>query len=128
VVNKKSQEIICTDFSNGKKHDFKLFKDSRVAINPEIRAVVDSGYAGLDKLHLNSDLPKKNSKHSPLMKEDKRRNRDISVERVLVENIFARIKRFKVFAERYRSRRKRFGLRFNLICSIQNFELQFAEL
>ncbi|MDR0637616.1 MAG: IS5/IS1182 family transposase, partial [Spirochaetaceae bacterium] len=31
-------------------------------------------------------------------------------------------KRFKIVADRYRNRRKRFGLRFNLICGICNFE------
>ena len=32
------------------------------------------------------------------------------------------IKRFKIIAERYRNRRKRFCLRFNLIAGICNFE------
>lgn len=128
VVDKKSEQIICVNISNGKKHDFNLFKESRIHINPKIRVAVDSGYTGLDKIHSNSDLPKKSSKHNPLTKEDKKRNKAISIERVLVENIFSRIKKFKVFAERYRNRRKRFGLRFNLICSIQNFELQIGRL
>ncbi|MDR0492547.1 MAG: IS5/IS1182 family transposase, partial [Nitrososphaerota archaeon] len=30
--------------------------------------------------------------------------------------------RFKIVSDRYRNRRKRFGLRFNLICGICNFE------
>ncbi|MCL2853878.1 MAG: IS5/IS1182 family transposase, partial [Defluviitaleaceae bacterium] len=31
--------------------------------------------------------------------------------------------RFKILAERYRNRRKRFGLRLNLLAGICNFEL-----
>ncbi len=34
-----------------------------------------------------------------------------------------RLKIFRILAERYRNRRKRFGLRFNLISAILNFEL-----
>jgi hypothetical protein len=33
------------------------------------------------------------------------------------------VKRFRILSERYRNRRKRFGLRFNLIAGIHNFEL-----
>ncbi|KJV53055.1 putative transposase [Orientia tsutsugamushi str. Gilliam] len=32
-------------------------------------------------------------------------------------------KRFKIIADKYRNRRKRFGLRFNLISGIYNFDL-----
>jgi len=34
-----------------------------------------------------------------------------------------KLKIFRILAERYRNRRKRFGLRFNLIAAIVNFEL-----
>ncbi|KIC75949.1 Transposase [Neochlamydia sp. TUME1] len=32
VVDKKSRKVICTAFSNGKKHDYKLFKESKVRV------------------------------------------------------------------------------------------------
>ncbi|WP_410541876.1 hypothetical protein [Wolbachia endosymbiont (group E) of Neria commutata] len=33
------------------------------------------------------------------------------------------LKRFKIIADRYRNRQKRFGLKFNFIAGIHNFEL-----
>jgi hypothetical protein len=42
---------------------------------------------------------------------------------MLVENVIREIKIFKIVADKYRNRRKRFGLRFNLIASIYNYEL-----
>ncbi|HSQ97154.1 MAG TPA: IS5/IS1182 family transposase, partial [Rickettsiales bacterium] len=33
------------------------------------------------------------------------------------------LKKFRIIADKYRCRRKRFGLRFNLISGIYNFEL-----
>ncbi|SPR16503.1 IS5 family transposase ISOt6 [Orientia tsutsugamushi] len=39
------------------------------------------------------------------------------------ENIIGMLKRFKIIADKYRNRCKRFGLRFNLISAIYNFEL-----
>jgi len=44
-------------------------------------------------------------------------------ERVLNENVIRVLKRFKIIADRYRNRRKRFALRFNLIAGIYNFKL-----
>jgi len=80
----------------------------------------------LQKLHTETEMPKKRSKKNPLTKADKAKNREISAKRVLSENVIALLKRFKIIAERYRNRRKRFGLRFFLIAAIYNFELQGA--
>ncbi|KJV75271.1 hypothetical protein OTSTA716_1091 [Orientia tsutsugamushi str. TA716] len=57
--------------------------------------ITDTGYQGIQKIHNNSELPKKNKKN-PLTKNDKKNNLN---------------------------RCKRFGLRFNLISGIYNFEL-----
>ena len=45
-------------------------------------------------------------------------------ERIVIENINARIKAFKIMSERYRNRRKRHLLRMNLICGLLNQELR----
>jgi hypothetical protein len=108
---------------NGKKHDFRLFKESKINMLQEILAKVDTGFIGIHKYHQNSELPKKSSKKHPLTKEDKLFNRNISSERVSNEHAIGFVKRFKILAERYRNRRKRFGLRFNLIAGLCNFDL-----
>lgn len=123
AYDKKSKNVICTSFSNGKRHDFRLFKESSVRIHPEIKTLTDTGYQGMRKIHPNSELPKKRTKKKPLTKEDKIKNRELSSERVLNENVIGMIKRFKIVSDRYRNRRKRFGLRFNLIAAIYNMEL-----
>lgn len=71
-MDKKQHQIICTSFAHGKKHDFRLFKESKVKIHPEISVLTDTGYQGLQKLHKNSKMPKKKSKNYPLSKEDKK--------------------------------------------------------
>jgi len=124
VVCKSSQRILCTSFCNGKKHDFKLFKESKVRWTNGIHAITDSGYLGIKRLQNTSILPKKRSKKNPLSAEDKQKNRWISVQRALNENVIGKIKRFKILSDRYRNRRKRFGLRFNLIAAIYNLELE----
>jgi DDE superfamily endonuclease len=124
VVHKSTKKIICIDISNGKKHDFKLLKFSNVHFLKSTEVLTDTGYLGLKKIHINTSMPKKKSKKSPLTKEDKKRNKELSSQRVLNEHIIGMIKRFKIVADKYRNRRKRFGLRFSLISGICNFELE----
>jgi len=123
-VNKQTAQIIATAFGRGSVHDFQLFKTSRIGITEKIECLADTGYQGLAKLHTNSQTPKKKSKHHPLTAEQKANNRALARQRILVENVIGRLKVFRILSERYRNRRKRFGLRFNLIASIYNFELE----
>jgi transposase len=104
-----------------------LFKESRCLFSKHIRSLADSGYLGLSHLHANSQIPAKKSKLHPLTKEQKTSNRQLSHERILVENVIRRLKIFRILSERYRNRRKRFSLRFNLIAAIYNLELKNAK-
>jgi hypothetical protein len=124
IVNQKTQEILATAFAIGSQHDFDLFKESRCFISKHIRSLADSGYLGLSNLHVNSQIPAKKSKLHPLTQEQKMSNRQLSHERVLVENVIRRLKIFRILSERYRNRRKRYSLRFNLIAAIYNLELK----
>ena len=123
VVNKADNQILCTDFCEGKKHDFALFKESQVRCGLDTEMLADAGYQGVQNIHSNSRIPKKSTKTKPLSKADKQSNRELSSQRVLVENVIGSVKRFRILAERYRNRGKRFNLRFNLIAAIHNFEI-----
>lgn len=85
---------------------------------------VDTGYQGLQKVHAQTVLPKKRSKKHPLSKSDKNGNTVLAKERVRVENVIGMLKRFKIISDRYRNRRKRFGLRFSLLAGLYNYELK----
>ena len=124
TANTETRKILSSATSSGRQHDFKLFKNSKTSIHPDNTVLVDSGYQGIDKLHSNSLLPKKNTKYRKLFKLDKLKNKALASKRIVIENIFALLKRFKIIAEIYRNRRKRFSLRFNLISAIYNLELE----
>lgn len=105
-------------------HDFKLFKISRLKINSTIRLKADGGYLGIGKCHSNCQIPKKKSKLHPLTQAEKKENKELSKKRICVEHVFAALKVFRILTAKYRNRRKRFGLRFNLIAGIYNHEIQ----
>ena len=119
VADKFTKKIICTSFASGKYHDFNLLKKSKLPISSSTQIFIDSGYQGI----LNFYPYSKNTKFRKLSPSQKAENRFISKHRIFIENIFASIKKFKIFSDIYRSRTKRFSLRFNLIASILNFEL-----
>jgi hypothetical protein len=123
IVNKETREIICTAHAEGKTHDFKLYEGSiGTAVAQEITIQGDSGYEGIIRLHQNSETPKKKPKGGCLTLEEKAWNRQLSRDRILIENINAKVKVFKITANKYRNRRKRFGLRMALICGLINHE------
>jgi IS5 family transposase len=86
--------------------------------------LADSGYQGLSALHANSRIPYKKSKNHLLTEKQTALNRELPKERMVIENINARIKTFNMRRERYRNRRKRHLLRMNLICALLNQELR----
>lgn len=50
-------------------------------------------------------------------------NRELARQRIFVEHVIRKVKIFRILSERYRNRRKRFGLRFNMIASLHHLEL-----
>ena len=75
VVDPVTKAVICTTFAAGQEHDFHrplastrgtrarqwthLFKRSKVKIKQETKCWADKGYQGIQKVHFNSQLPKK---------------------------------------------------------------------
>jgi hypothetical protein len=68
VVELKTKQIICTAIGNGRKHDFKLFKEARIYARSTIRYMADTGFMGLNKIHANTLILKKEIKETPAYK------------------------------------------------------------
>lgn len=117
-------EIIATAIGNDSQHDYRLFKENYAGIAQDILYLADTGYLGINKLHTNSQIPAKKSKLHSLTSEQKTANRELAGQRIFVEHVIGRLKVFRILSERHRNRRKRFGLRFNLIASLYNLELK----
>ena len=126
MVDLETEEILSSDFCDGRTHDFRLFKESRTDVHPHVLIIADSGYQGIAKIHKNSIIPFKRKKNSLLSEEKKKENRKLAKQRIIVEHIFRKIKIFRILREKYRNRRKRFDLRFNLIAACYNLAVILA--
>ena len=123
IADQHSKQILATAFGPGRQHDFALFRASGTHFSPALENLADSGYQGLGKLHAHTRTPQKRSKHHPLTPTEKSANRTLAQARIVAEHILGKLKVFRILAERYRNRRRRFGLRFNLIAALYNYEL-----
>jgi hypothetical protein len=104
-----------------------LFKRSKIAIKEDIECIADRGYQGLQKLHNTSQTRKKKPRHGELTKQEKQQNRALARRRVVGEHVLGKLKVFRILAEKDRNRRRRFGLRLNLLASLYNLDLQLLK-
>jgi len=125
-VELDSGQVVCTAVDTGKTHDFKLLKRSRLPFVSSQLCLAERGYQGFAKLHKGACTPTKKPRKQSLPLEEKQHNRALARVRVRVEHVIRRFKIFRIFSGRYRNRRKRFGLRLNLIAGLLNYELAHA--
>lgn len=113
------------DDAPGSVHDFALCKTSLLvlAVCLSVLILADSGYQGIQSYYAWSLIPIKKSKGQELAAEEKAFNRELSRRRIVIENINARIKVFKIMSNPYRNRRPSHLLRTKLVCAILNAEL-----
>jgi hypothetical protein len=95
-------------------------------VHESLELLADSGYQGLSQLHEKSKTLQKKPRKGELSDEQKRSNRELASRRAVVEHVIRSLKIFRILAERYRNRRKRFSLRFNLIAGLYNYELSLG--
>ncbi len=93
---------------------------------PDQLCLGDKGYQGIAKLHPSSCTPTKKSPKTKLDKFERQHNRLLARLRIVAEHVNRRLKIFRILAERYRNRRRRFGLRFKGIAAPINFELAYC--
>lgn len=124
-INKKGRIVHVSNPYPGTVHDFNLFKQGP-PLPEHTRGYFDSGYQGVDKIHPNSDFPYKATKNKPLDKEEKQYNTGLSSFRIKVEHIIGDIKVFKILSDRYRNKRKKYGIKVNIIAGLANFKNGFS--
>lgn len=115
--------LLTTYSAPGAIHDFQVFKHSQKRWRYRPYFIADKGYQGLESLAFKAVTPFKQTKQRPLTPEQRDFNREVSRRRIHIEHAFARLKTFNILGTRYRNRRRRLLLRFNLIAALYNFEL-----
>lgn len=106
IADEKKKILILTPTKSGRRHDKRLLDKSGLptVFPEEVTAWTDTGFQGLEKNHVNTQMPKKATKNHPLTEADKQNNRIISGLRIVAEHAIGGMKRFKAAADIYRNR------------------------
>jgi hypothetical protein len=112
--------VFATQTVSGKVHDKKL-ADLTVG-KCTLKLKGDSGFQGLEKDWIHVQLPYKKPQNGELTEEQKNYNHQLAKKRVRIEYSFAKIKRFRVFMDVFRSPAE--GFRdsiFKIVCDLYNY-------
>lgn len=114
--------------SPGRKHDYKLFKESGLPeiIPKDLPAYADNGYQGANKDYpdLNIILPHKRTRnHRELTRSEKIQNTKQRRKRVKVEHTLSQLKKFKLLSDVYRNSLQNYDLYFDFVANIVNFRM-----
>lgn len=113
-------KILAIHIGKGRRHDFTLFKNSKVFIHPRAKLLADLGYQGIAKYHQNSVLPYKRKKNQPLTVEEKAHNRALAKQRIAIEHVNRRCKVFRIVKETYRGKHKNYSLNWHAVSALVN--------
>jgi hypothetical protein len=112
--------ILALCCKKGRVHDFRILKESRPLLHPDTIKIGDSGYQGIDKLFSNAVIPIKKQKGKSLTKEEKKYNRALAKQRILIEHVNRRCKIFRIVKETYRGKHRNYGKTWTIIAGLVN--------
>ena len=106
----------------GRVHDFKI-RQSEGPL-PAVPILADSGYQGLQNCHSAAVfIPQKKPRNGSLSDVERAENKQLSHRRIVVEHVFAHLKKWQILATRYRGLLHDYGQIFQTIAGFHNFLL-----
>jgi hypothetical protein len=120
IIDKKGKIRAVTKSVPGKKHDKKLFDETKPILPEKSNLTGDLGYYGANGI----TLPNKKPKGEKLSKEEKQFNKELSKQRITVEHSFGKMKIYQILSQRFRNPRNKHSLIFKNIAGLHN--LMFA--
>lgn len=126
MVNTEGLILHKTGHSNGRKHDYDIYKHNHPTITPsQVDNIVDLGYLGIEKDFptVKSVLPIKKKKNTSLSNDDMRYNKNHSRLRIIVEHIICKIKKFGIMGTKFRNKLRRYNNISDIVSGILNFRV-----
>ena len=134
TVNYRGLIIHKTRHVKGSTHDYALYKHSHPKLPSKVLSGFDLGYLGVkdDYPNLNCVLPfkKKNPgrgkvgvKAQELPTDQKEFNRQLAMERVIVEHTNSRVKKFVIWGSEFRNHANRYDVMTSIVSGLVNFRI-----
>lgn len=133
TVSKRGRIIDISKSYAGKIHDKTILADKEktlIRLPGRTRKRMDKGYDGIIKEYPKSNiiLPYKRRRNSPLLtRGQKQANTIRASNRIIVEHTLARLKKYAILSDKYRSCEDDYNQHFRNIAALCNFRLLFKE-
>jgi hypothetical protein len=129
VSDERKRILLLTQAKSGRRHDKRIVDKNLIAnhIPESVTAWTDTGFIGMQAVHVNTIMPKKATKNQRLTSEEKQNNRVIASIRVVNEHAIGGMKRFKAASDIYRNKLPNMDDRLMRVSAgLWNFHLQQA--
>lgn len=134
TVNREGLIFQKTNHARGRRHDLDVYLEHPPALPKEVEQDLDRGYVGVKNYfpELKCAIPFKRRaggrgkcgvKAPPLTPAQKRFNKQLSKERVVVEHTISRMKKFRIMADEFRNRLKRYDGMTDIVSGLVNFRM-----
>lgn len=127
LADEKKRILVLTQTKSARRHDKRLADKQNLfqSLPESVAAWLDTGFQGVQKLHLNTYIPVKRRKNRSLTEEEKDNNRIISSFRVIAEHAICGLKRFNCLQHPYRNKKPNTDDQFALLSAgLWNYHLQ----
>jgi len=114
-IDKKGKIIHVTKSYSGNIHDKKIYDKQKLKIPKHIKIKADLGYVGT-----RCETPVKKPKSRSLTMTEEQFNREFNSSRIIIEHVFAHLKKFHILKDRFRNNISTYNLIFKNICGIRN--------
>jgi len=128
LVNKKGVILHKTRYEPGSTHDYGLWKKTHPKVPPNVTMDADLGYFGIQKdfPHLKTHLPIKKRKGEKLSKKARKHNRKLSRERVIVEHVIGKVKKYKIIGQEFRNRLRHYNDSMDVVTGLVDFKVMLS--
>jgi hypothetical protein len=134
TVNSKGLIVHKTNHARGRRHDLEIYRKRHPNLPKVVEQDFDRGYDGVKKYFpdLKCVIPfkrrgrgrgHKGEKADDLTPEQKRFNKELSKERVVVEHTISRMKKFRIMADEFRNRLKRYDAMTDIVSGLINLRI-----
>jgi DDE superfamily endonuclease/Helix-turn-helix of DDE superfamily endonuclease len=134
TVNKEGLVFQKTNHARGRRHDLDVYLEHPPVLPNDVEQDLDRGYDGVKNYFpdLKCAIPFKRRaggrgkggvKAPDLTPAQKRFNKQLSKERVVVEHTISRMKKFRIMADEFRNRLKRYDVMTDLVSGLVNFRI-----
>ena len=138
TVNADGLIVHKTPHARGSRHDYSLFKWHRPHLPGEVCLGLDLGYDGVQKDYPELNVlvlfkrrgpgrGKRGVKAKELTCEERAFNQRLSVERVAVKHTVSRLKKYRIMAQEFRNRLRRYDVMTDIVCGLVNLRVMGAE-